>query len=554
MKICHLLLSVLVLLPNISFGQNMEEYTGNWQGEIDDPRSFNFKVELRDIQSENATLVISNKAEIIREVFRPTTRGAIVVSINDLLSFEGELSENGKYISGFMKSGVLLYHLKLAKTDTDVFVGRWNALMVDELKSKNLYLSVINGAGNVYQAYPFFADIRFPGTWCANFEKFEDSISFSDNKTGLLFKGHLLPNKIILGIYLANHLITKIELKESQTDRQFGGFDSAPLSEEESYIDLKQMEALIAVDSLPNAHSILISKGGELIYERYFDGYNKDIPHDMRSSSKTISSALVGIAKEHSLFKNVDQSIFDFLPHEYQEQNKNLKSTIDIESLLTMSSGLDAVDFGSQQESIGSEGNYQNTEDWTKTILSASMLYEPNTHANYGSANTHLLGVAMDSMVSQPLEVFMHEELFGKLGMTNYIIQNDEKGKPYFGGGMYMTPSDMLKFGELYLNKGVWNGERILSDNWIERSFKNYRELENTSDRNGYGYLWWHKSYMVNGKTFNSLEARGSGGQYIFVIPDIELVVVMTSGNFRNGRFQQPELILEKYILPKVAQ
>src|SRR5690606_39262368 len=152
-----------------------------------------------------------------------------------------------------------------------------------------------------------------------------------------------------------------------------------------------------------------------------------------------------------------------------------------------------------------------------ETILKARMINKPNTVANYGSANPFLLGVAMDSVVSEPLELFIDKYLFQELEISNYIIQTDRNGSPYFGGGMYLTPKDMLKFGELYLNKGKWKSKRILSKKWVENSFKNYRNLDNVPDKNGYGYLWWHHKYQVIGKRIESIEARGAGGQYIFV-------------------------------------
>jgi CubicO group peptidase (beta-lactamase class C family) len=274
----------------------------------------------------------------------------------------------------------------------------------------------------------------------------------------------------------------------------------------------------------------------------------------MRSASKSISSAIVGIAKDQSLLKSVDQKLFDFLPTEYQAYNEDEKSTIDIKSLLTMSSGLDAIDYGinSNRESTAIEDNYQMTMDWTKSILSATMINSPNTHANYGSANPYLLGLVMDSIVSEPLELFMDKNLFQKLGISNYVVQTDLNGTPYFGGGMYLTSKDMLKFGELYLGQGKFNGERVISKNWIKSSVGNYRNLENVVEQNGYGYLWWHNNYTVKGKTVASIEARGAGGQYIFVVPSMKLVAVITSGNFRNGKTQQPEAIFADYILPNL--
>ena len=110
----------------------------------------------------------------------------------------------------------------------------------------------------------------------------------------------------------------------------------------------------------------------------------------------------------------------------------------------------------------------------------------------------------------------------------------------------------MLKFGQLYVSKGKWNGKKIVSKKWVEKSFKNYLELKNTKDKNGYGYLWWHNTYTINGKEIKSIEARGNGGQYIFVIPALKTVCVITAGNYRSTKTQQPECILENYILPSL--
>ncbi len=547
MRIKNILLLFFLFYSFSTYAQNMAEYTSGWEGKIENTQTFSLQVEIENFGLENAKFKISNNQNIIDYLFDAKSTSIIEIPFAENYSFKGQLSENGKEINGFIKSGMLLYHLKLTQSNNNTFKGTWNLLMVDELKSLNFYLSVENGEENNYQAYPIFGDNRFTGTWCDNFQKENDLISFTDFKTGLQFRGKLLPNSIQLGIYLGKSLITKVALKKSTTDWEIGGFKN---ENKTSILQLTKMESLISKDSLPNTHSVLISKKGKVVYENYFDGYNANIPHDMRSASKSISSAIVGIAKDKLLFSSVEQSIFDFLPIEYQILKDSLKSEIDIQSLLTMSSGLDADDYTRERKSAASENNYQPTRDWTETILKAKMINEPNVESNYGSANPFLLGVAMDSVVSEPLELFMDKYLFQKLEISHYIIQTDLKGRPYFGGGMYLTPKDMLKFGELYLNKGNWKSNRILSEKWVENSFKNYRNLDNVPDKNGYGYLWWHNTYQVNGESIESIEARGNGGQYIFVIPNLKTVVVVTSGNYRNGKTQQPEEIFEEYILP----
>ena len=304
----------IVFLAGSLYGQDMAEYTNGWEGTIENSKIFNFEIKIEGLQSGHSVFKISNSKNIICQPFKTKAGQQLKVLINHSLFFEGILSKNGSEINGFIKSGLLLYHLKLVKSKTNTFIGTWNILMVDELNSQSIFLSVENGSGDKYQAYPIFADDRFTGTWCANFQKEDDSISFSDFKTGLNFRGKLLPQKIILGIYLEKNLVTEIELKKSQTDWKRGGGHSKENGEGKSNLQFKVMESLILNDSLTNTHSVLISKNGALIYEKYFDGYNANIPHDMRSASKSISSAIVGIAKDKSLFKSVDQYIFEFLP------------------------------------------------------------------------------------------------------------------------------------------------------------------------------------------------------------------------------------------------
>ncbi len=549
MSIKNIIVLLIILFSFSTYAQNMSAYTSGWGGKIENSKAFNLKIEIKNLGLKKARFKISNDKSIIDYLFDSKHTSILKIPFTENYFFEGVISKNGKEINGFIKSGMLLYHLKLNKSKNNTYTGIWNLLMIDELKSDHLYLSIENGEGDDYQAYPIFGDNRFTGTWCANFQKENDLISFTDFKTGLQFKGRLMTDKIQLSIYLGKYEITQVVLKKSTADWQVGGFNS---DNKTSVIELSEMERLISKGSLPNTHSVLISRKGKIIYENYFLGFNAVIPHDMRSASKSISSAIVGVTIDNKLIKSTDQNIYDFLPQEYQKTKDSLKSEITIQSLLTMSSGLDAIDYGANAnpKSSATEDNYQRTMDWTKTILEASMINKPFTHANYGSANPYLLGVAVNTVVEEPLELFIDQNLFLPLGISNYIIQSDRSGKPYFGGGMYLTPRDMLKFGQLYLNKGKWENKRILSKKWIKRSFKNYLNLENTTDKNGYGYLWWHHTYIVNGKDIKSIEARGAGGQYIFVIPKLKIVAVITSGNYRNGKTQQPELIFEKYILP----
>lgn len=539
---------IILFISHFGLTQDMHSYTGGWVGEINKPSTFSFKISIQDVDQSRSSFSIAGDSIIVQMNFLPKDH-IFRIDFAENHFFEGIFSDDKQEINGFIKSGLLLYHITLNKNDLHSYTGKWNLLMIDKLLSQKIYLSIENGDKENYQAYPIFGDNRFTGTWCSNFKKKSDTIFFTDFKTGLTFEGILRRNLIDLSFYLGNHKLTSIPLKRSKSEWEIGVIDSSNTISSKQF---KKLETLIAHDSLPNTHSVLISRRGKLIYENYFNGYNAFIPHDMRSASKSISSTIVGIAKDQSLLKSTTQSIFDFLPNRYRIYMDTLKSKIDIHSLLTMSSGLDAIDYGinANPRSIATEDNYQRTKDWTASILQASMINKPNTKANYGSANPYLLGLAIDTIVEEPLELFIDQHLFQKLGISNYIIQTDINGRPYFAGGMYLTPLDMLRFGELYIGKGRWQDKRILSQKWIYKSLLNYHSLENVPEKNGYGYLWWHHNYYLDGQVIRTLEARGAGGQYIFLVPSLEMVTVITSGNYKNGKTQQPELLFEKYILP----
>lgn len=566
MKLYNFLLLFLTFFVSSIEAQNMKDYTKEWEGEFKTSKALNFTVEIENLNTEKSVFRISNNRAIINQQFS-IQNNIITVYINENLSFKGQFNSDKSVINGFIKSGYLMYHIKLIKKNNKTYIGKWNIFIVDELKSKAFYLSVENGDRENYEAYPIFGDNRFTGTWCGDFKKNKNVISFTDLKTGLRFKGLLSESKILLDVLLADNLVTQIALKPSKENWEIGQYKVDVKSKNYAFLNdgwkistlnhldkelLRKMEDSINSNALEHTHSVLIARKGILVYENYFSGYTSSIPHDMRSASKSISSAIIGITIDKKMIADENEKLFDFLPEKYKNTTDTLKKKISVHSLLTMSSGLDAIDFGIERESYATEDKYQQQKDITKYILEAPMLYKPNLHSNYGSANPYLLGVIANSVISEPLELFMDKTLFQKLEISNYIIQSDGHGIPYFGGGMYLTPRDMLKFGQLYLSEGKWKKERVISKEWIKKSFKNYHILENTVDKNGYGYLWWHKIYNVNGQLIKSIEARGAGGQYIFVIPKLKSVVVITSSNFRNGKFQQPEKILEDYILPSL--
>jgi CubicO group peptidase (beta-lactamase class C family) len=331
-----------------------------------------------------------------------------------------------------------------------------------------------------------------------------------------------------------------------------------PARPQDQGLDVELLRALVtsvAGGQWPNTHSILVARNGSLVVEEYFYGFDESMPHDMRSASKTLASTLVGLAMDRQMIIGADAKVLSLIS-KYRSYGAwdPRKAEITVQNLMTMSSGLDAND--SDQQSVAAEWAYQSQTaqpDWAKFALDSPMIAQPGTRLIYGGANPLILGAILDSVVGDRVEWFAEQALFAPLGIDQYRIYLDPVGVPYMGGGMYLRPRDMLKIGQMYLDAGRWNGRQVLSKSWVTESFGKYGRLE-PLDKNGneYGYLWWHETYDAGGSRISSVEARGNGGQYIFIIPKLNAVVVITSGNYRGGleMTRQPQRMLEQLLLP----
>lgn len=560
-----LVLLFLFIFSSIQSQINIKDYEMQWEGKLNDKNAFNISVSIEILNNNEYKLSLYNKNFNFTKNVSSSSKEFIEFNIDENTSFSGILNKKKKEISGFISSGMYFYHTKLTKDKNEKYIGKWNVFLLEELLSKSIFLSIENVTKNGFDAYPFFGDQRFTGTHAFNAKLNKNIVTFQDFRTGINFRATLLKETIELEALVANTAFTKVSLQKTKTPWKFGDYktnhnkiskldDGWKMNPLKNTSLLKKMEDSIHQKKLINTHSVLIAKKGKIVYEKYFDGHTNKTIHDQRSASKSIASAITGIVIAEGLLKSDTDLIYNYLPKEYQNSKGTLKSEIKIKDLLTMSSGLDAVDFGTKRKSKASEQAYQNSKNWLKTVLQAPMINRPGTVANYGSANPYLLGVILNDITPIPLQLYMDQKLLNPLGIHNYAIQKEMTGKPYFGGGMYISPRDMLKFGQLYLCKGKLNGKRILPKKWVEKSFQNYLSLENTIEQNGYGYLWWHKIYFVNGKKIKSIEARGNGGQYIFIVPKLDIVSVITAGNYRNGKTKQPEIIFEKYILPTLIE
>ena len=521
----------------------MKDYIGQWKGEFPDNNDFDLELIIKESDNQNSIFTISaNENTIITKDF--LLKNPIEVNLSDDVLFQGIIDEENSEIGGIITSNGYIYPARLKKKVNE-YVGTWRLSAFKHLRPETLDLVVKSGNGpnDQYTAYPILGTL-----WCNNFIKDKEKISFADSFTGLRFNGVLQNSEIVLDASLGGNKITQIVYKKITGDHKkvssTNPVDAGEWKYSSEPLLLTKLEEDVLNNSLTGTEGVVIAKSGKIIYEKYFNGFNSDIPHDTRSASKSIYSAIVGIAIDEGIIESVDGEFFQYVPEKFKYTSDQSKSKIKLEQLLNMSSGIGV-----------SEGKYQQSGTWLQTVLEPKLKHEPGTVSSYKSADPYLLGIYLSERLESPLALYVVNKLLNPLGIDNFIINTDDTKKlPYFGGGLHLTPRDMLKFGQLYLNKGKWNGKQIISEEWVEKSFFKHTRLENVSDKNEYGYFWWHNDYMINNRQIKSVEARGAGGQYIFVIPELDSVVVITSGNYRNGKTRQPEKILKNYILPAILK
>jgi len=275
-------------------------------------------------------------------------------------------------------------------------------------------------------------------------------------------------------------------------------------------------EAGRAAAALPRLRSLLVSVRGSLVLEKYFAGATAARPANVKSVSKSVISALVGVAIARGVLAGVDQPIATFFPDVAKDRDPR-KHAISIEDLLTMRSGLEST-------SGRGYGAWVKSANWVAYALRRPLATDPGTRVGYSTGNSHLLSAILTKATKTSTWQFAQEQLAKPLGFTLARWPQDPQGI-YFGGNeMLMTPRQMIRFGELYLNDGHAGGRRLLPASWVEQSIVPRGRSRFGADRE-YGYGWWIRT-LAGYPTFY---AWGYGGQFIFVVRDLDLVVVTTS-------------------------
>ncbi len=303
----------------------------------------------------------------------------------------------------------------------------------------------------------------------------------------------------------------------------------------------------------PAIQGLLIARHGKLVVEEYFQGFDKERPHDLRSAAKSYASLLMGIALDQGAAFTVDTPVVSMFP-EYKGNIANLdarKRKLTVEHLMTMSTGLACDD-----DDPGSPGNEDRLEDdvpdWYKYTLDLPMTRAPGEGAVYCSANINLLGGVLRNATRMWIPEFFEKYVATPLQMRGHHLNLMPSGEQYLGGGIYMRPRDALKLGQLYLSGGVWNGRRVVSQGWVERSTANQATM---GDGRTYGYTWWRHELRVGDKVYAQYEASGNGGQLVMVVPALDLVVMFTAANYNHVALWRKfrEELLPQFILSAVT-
>ncbi|NQX95062.1 MAG: beta-lactamase family protein [Erythrobacter sp.] len=322
------------------------------------------------------------------------------------------------------------------------------------------------------------------------------------------------------------------------------GFDIATLDKM-----IEKLSARNPRSTRPNLmHSLLVSHAGKLVIEEYFHGYDRNTPHDIRSVGKVFSPILVGALRQDGAdIPLSDTPLPRILASAGLELDDPRKAQVTLEQLLTFTSGLDCDD---NRDSPAEEDN-----QWTnggpvgfwRYTASVPMVANPGERYAYCSAGINMAGFVIREAAQKPILDVFHEQIATPLQFGQYHWNLMPDGEAYLGGGAYLLPRDLLKLGAVHASGGVWNGERVLSEEWVKSS-SNPRIAVTpettgmTPQAFGNAYFpsrqalgWREHDILVGDRSFRSYEITGNGGQYIIVVPELEMSVIFTGGNYWMG-------------------
>ncbi len=323
-----------------------------------------------------------------------------------------------------------------------------------------------------------------------------------------------------------------------------------------------------------HVNGIVIIKDGNLVFEEYFSGYDFDFEnqtpgtnefvytytdfdrntlHYQASVTKSVTSVLLGIAIDKGFISGVDEKLFSFFP-EFSDLINEEKNEISLYHALTMTSGYPWDDSTYPiSDSRNDENQLYVHSNPLRFVLERDLSASPGTSFQYNSGTTVLLGEIIKRRSDMSLSEFAENYLFTPLGISTYHLSHCMNANTiaFAGGGLYLRPRDMAKIGSLFLQEGMWNNEQIISSGWINESTNSLISLSGINSAAnmaiGYGYQWWIAAFTAG--SLNGYYAAGWGGQFIIVLPEQNMVVVITQDDYNGEEDSMFTFIVNNYIL-----
>lgn len=322
---------------------------------------------------------------------------------------------------------------------------------------------------------------------------------------------------------------------------------------------LNSLTTYIQENPISNIHSVLVFKENKIVLEKYFSGEDENwgTPlgkktfgphdlHDMRSITKSVTSALVGIGVAEGKIPSVDSNWLKLLPS-YHQQLAPEKSQLTLHHILTMSTGLSWFEPFDYTNQGNDEIRMDNSPDPIAFVIGRSLESKPGTMFKYNGGLPTLLGYLIEEGYGANGKHIANEKLFKPLGIKKFEWHSAEHKRLAYASGLRLRPRDMAKIGSLYLNEGRWKNKQILEPNWVKSSMTSHISTDWTK---GYGYQWWIPRFVSEEHTLDVPAAIGNGGQRVFILKELDMMVVITAGVYNKRMPLSGMKIMSDYILP----
>jgi len=295
-----------------------------------------------------------------------------------------------------------------------------------------------------------------------------------------------------------------------------------------------------------NVESLIVYSQGEIKFENYYNGFKKDSLHLIQSQTKSVVSLLLGIAIDKGYIKSENEPVSAYFP-QYFKKEHNLKSSVTIRDLLTMTAGFEWEEMLPMNDPKNDNINMFRSNNWLNYAITRPMAKKPFTEFKYNSGLPLIVAGIIEKSTKMKLDEFAKKYLFEPLQIKEFNWQKDSTGFCHAGGGLFLKPMDMMKIGILIMKNGKWEKQQIISENWIIKATGSY--LPTSFDTSTYGYFWWIREMKTSEKKpTRVITAEGAGGQKMYIFPEYQLIIAFTERNYNTP--QVSPLFIKESILP----